>query len=252
MTIRGYSAGTALRLNGDINGTFGWGRNLNSYRNRQWWQDDRGSGYFSGGQINMYHFFGKRPDNPVVAGSVVFYSSQWFTVPLHNNIYVYCYGGGGGGGWGGYAYQTWSNSQQAAGGGTTYFGNIMYATGGGGGYNANLWDTWPGNFNASNGGNGGGAGGNANNDSLGGGGGAGGNYDAGPGVGYAYNFRGGNGGNGGRAVSGWGAGNLGVGGGIYCTIGGGGGGDTPHGGPLNTYGTNGNSGGNGWIYIEWN
>ncbi len=50
---------------GMINTEF-WGRgtDFNSYRNTLWYTDAGDSGYFSGGQLAISEFYGKRPDYP--------------------------------------------------------------------------------------------------------------------------------------------------------------------------------------------
>jgi hypothetical protein len=87
-----------------IHGEFGRGYDLNAYRNVQWWRDDGSTGLFSGGNITMYEFYGKRSSPPpviiptppaVTPGAQEFYSNGTFYVPAYNSITLRCDGAKG-------------------------------------------------------------------------------------------------------------------------------------------------------------
>jgi hypothetical protein len=84
-----------------INNEF-WGRgyDFNSYRNTLWYTDAGDSGYFSGGQLAMSDFWGKRPDYPippagpgsyiVVGGNVSAFSGVLSTGTPHPSRVIVC------------------------------------------------------------------------------------------------------------------------------------------------------------------
>lgn len=97
-----------------IHGTFGWGRNLAAYRGGRWYLDNGAYGNFPTGAISFADFYGKRPDDPVVAGvwdqQAVGYHD--FYTPVHRSIGIQRMGGGGAAGGyngrGGNGEQTWA------------------------------------------------------------------------------------------------------------------------------------------------
>lgn len=133
-------SGPTLSLN-QINGEFGRGYDLNTYRGVRWWYDNAFTGTFPTGTIAINDFYSKRSTSPVVGNTYGPYGpgTTAFTVPAYTVLTILARGGGGGGsGYPGVNTCAWPTVVTTAnwdaggyGGNTSVYGQT--ATGGAGG-----------------------------------------------------------------------------------------------------------------------
>lgn len=98
MTLPG--PGNQLNM-AQINAEFGFGMDLNAYRGKIWYYDNGVAGIFptSPNPISFSDFYSKRSANPVTPTTRVFSSSGTFTTPsVYSTMVVTVRGGGGGAG----------------------------------------------------------------------------------------------------------------------------------------------------------